>query len=182
VGRSQSGPTRGPVPSSAGHPGPDPDPISETATGPATDPPGLPDDRFDAIIATVDPDRPGWLDTIDWPGLLATDGTLAVITHCDIGGGRLVDPIGPVVAAVRSRGLVYLDHVILLDTPPREIITRTQPGTGAVDTAPGIPGGPSPDTALTSARAHADLLIFASLAAPTVATTDPAESGETPDV
>lgn len=113
-----------------------------------TDPRG-----FDLIFTAVRPSSVGWLRATNWPRLLTPGGILAVITHSDHTGGRLVDPIHTLAATFRHHGLGWLDHVIVLTTPPEP---PAQVGAST---------GPRPHPVR---HRHYDLLLFATgaLAAP----------------
>jgi hypothetical protein len=99
------------------------------------------------VIATADPYTLGWVSAMPWAEIIAPRGLLAVITHSDASGGRLVDPIGPLTYAAARAGLAVLDHVILLHTPLGSAPTRP---------APTQPAGGGP----VHLWAYADLLLF----------------------
>lgn len=179
---TRPGPAGGPAPDAGEQSKPHPDPVAHAATRPRTDPAGGLADHFDAIIAAVDPFGTDWLDTLDWPALLTPHGIVAVITHCDTNGGRLVDPVGPVTTALRGRRLAYHDHVVLLEVPLSEISAGRAPG--AADSSPTRDAVVrlGRDGAVASARTHADLLIFTRSSAPTAVPAKPTSLGEASDV
>jgi hypothetical protein len=49
--------------------------------------------------------------------LLAPGGVLAVLTHSERRGGRLIDPTGSVVASAQAADLLYLQHIVVLTAP-----------------------------------------------------------------
>ncbi|MFI5589379.1 hypothetical protein ACIA5G_30295 [Amycolatopsis sp. NPDC051758] len=94
-------------------------------------------------------------------------GIVAVYTHSDGNGERLLDPTGAIVAAAQHADLLYLQHIVALHTPVRA--GRLQAGPSALvaaehdRTAHGatVRGLPVPHL-----RAHADVLAFAQPADP----------------
>ncbi len=94
-------------------------------------------------------------------------GIVAVYTHSDGYGERLLDPTGAIVAAAQHADLLYLQHVIALHTPVRA--GRLQAGPSASVAAEHdrtahratVRGLPAPHV-----RAHADVLAFAQPADP----------------
>jgi hypothetical protein len=101
------------------------------------------------VITAVHPHATGWATAMPWTGILAPHGLLAVITHSDHTGSRLVDPIADLTGGIGGIGLALLDHVILLHTP----IGRAP--------APPPATGPTAAPPVLTRRAHADLLLFA---------------------
>jgi len=138
--------------------------------------------RFALIITAVYPRDTDWLHTTAWTNRLQPNGTLAVITHGDRVRGRLVDPTPAIVGAGRRGGLVYIDHIALLEVPLRRgHLAATQPAAQGSD--PSGTAGPaqsrsSPAAWTIPVRVHSDLHVFgpvssavpgaASDAAPTV--------------
>ncbi|MFB9509597.1 hypothetical protein ACFFS2_30835, partial [Streptomyces aurantiacus] len=114
-------------------------------------------DRYDTVIALVDPHHPEWIPDVSWGSLLAPSGILAVITHSDRQQGRLIDPGGLVTRAARTAGLAQLDHVALLQIPVRDGALVPEPDLPAVLPRDDTPCAP----ALWHMRVHADLLLFA---------------------
>ncbi|GAA5121342.1 hypothetical protein GCM10025762_41730 [Haloechinothrix salitolerans] len=101
---------------------------------------------FDLIVTVANPHDHAWLAARDWSALLRGSGILAIITHSDIDRGELRDPSAHIVLTIRNRGLVWVDHIVLLDRDPDR----------------GIPPRP-PDVewrATRHIRSHHDLLIF----------------------
>jgi hypothetical protein len=103
------------------------------------------------VITTADPHTLGWVSAMPWAEILAPRGLLAVITHSDTSGGRLVDPIGPLTHAAHRAGLAVLDHIILLHTPLGPAPTRPSRSLPRPDQAGGGP---------VHVWAYADLLLF----------------------
>jgi hypothetical protein len=159
---SESGPGPGgdPTVGSPGRPESDLDSVGQPPLSPWTDAIGPAEARFNAIIATVDPSRTDWLNSLNWPTLLTPRGVLAVITYADTSEGRLVDPVGSVVTALRGRRMRYYDRVVLLGTPLSRITahpdSRGADRRSALDALTRL----GRDAAVSSSRAHADLLIF----------------------
>ncbi|MEV1082231.1 hypothetical protein AB0I98_28960 [Streptomyces sp. NPDC050211] len=114
-------------------------------------------DRYDAVVALVDPHHPEWVPDVSWGSLLAPSGVLAVITHSDHRRGRLIDPGGLVTRAAHAAGLAQLDHVALLQVPVREGALVPEPDPSAVLPTDDAPCAPAP----CHMRVHADLLLFA---------------------
>lgn len=114
-------------------------------------------DRYDAIIALVDPRHPEWVPDVPVGSLLAPSGVLAVITHSDHQRGRLIDPGSLVTRAARSAGLAPLDHVALLQLPVRDGALAPEPDMPTVLPTDDAPCAPVP----WHIRVHADLLLFA---------------------
>ncbi|ABW11973.1 hypothetical protein Franean1_2543 [Parafrankia sp. EAN1pec] len=112
-----------------------PDPVA----GPGPDP-----DRFLLVVMVVEPTRLGWFTRIDWGGLLAVGGTLAVVSRCDSLGGWLIDPTVELATAVGRGGLAMLDRIVLLEVPLRELDRPASP----------IPAS------VVAQRVHSDLLLF----------------------
>jgi hypothetical protein len=71
-------------------------------------------DRFDVIIAAVEPDLMARIRPTSWSRLLSPRGTFAVITHSDRASGRLRDPGGALVRVAKHDGLLYVDHIALV--------------------------------------------------------------------
>ncbi|MDQ0777193.1 hypothetical protein QF026_005659 [Streptomyces aurantiacus] len=113
-------------------------------------------DRYDAVIALVDPHHPEWVPDVPWDSLLVPPGVLACITHSDHRRGRLIDPSGLVTRAARSAGLAPLDHVALLQLPVRDGALAPEPDMPAVLPTDDAPCAPAP----WHIRVHADLLLF----------------------
>jgi hypothetical protein len=122
-------------------------------------------ERVDLIITALPADR-SEDGSVDAMALAASDlltfgGILAVYTHSDWYGGRLVDPSGPMVAAGQSADLLYLQHIVTLHTPIRD--GHLQPLPASEQTAgharaarrAGARGLPAPHV-----HAHGDVLIF----------------------
>lgn len=167
--RSESGP--GPTA------GPHRQPPPTATQGSESDDPTHPDrapvptdrDRFDLIITAAAPQAAGWLSTTAWRDHLVVPGTLAVITHSEHEGGRLVDPTRLVVAAAHRAGLSYLDHIALLEIPVRhgrlaapDLLPAAGNTPGSVPPAPRF-AGPTPPPGLGSSvalRVHSDLHVF----------------------
>jgi hypothetical protein len=95
--------------------------------------------RWDLVVVEL-----GCLPADDGIGLLGADllapgGVLAVLTHCEQHGGRLVDPTGSVVASAQAADLLYLQHIALLTTPLHAARADARPGE-----KPGVDGPPTP--------------------------------------
>jgi hypothetical protein len=94
-------------------------------------------------------------------------GIVAVYTHSDGNGERLLDPTGAIVAAAQHADLLYLQHIVALHAPVRA--GRLQAGPSASVAAEHdrtvhrvtVRGLPAPHL-----RAHADVLAFAQPADP----------------
>ncbi|MEU6573581.1 hypothetical protein [Streptomyces sp. NPDC046805] len=139
-----------------------PESVSPTPTGrrPAhvcCRPTAVGPDRFDAVIAIIDPHHPDWVPDVAWDSLLAPSGTLTFITHSDQQRGRLIDPGARATRAARSAGLALFDRVVLLHIPVRH---------GALAPDPNLPTAlPAEDASCAPVpwhtRVHADLLLFA---------------------
>lgn len=87
--------------------------------------------------------------------LLRTGGILAVLTHTDTTGGRLVDPSGPVVSAAQNADLLYLQHIVALLTPIQDGRLRIDADDRRTSSAQ------TPVHLVPHHRVHADVLIFA---------------------
>ncbi|MGK3206856.1 hypothetical protein [Amycolatopsis sp. MEPSY49] len=114
---------------------------------PTSSPPGP--DRYDLVIAAVEPRALDWFRPADWADLLTSTGTLAVITHGHRESGRLTDPAGALLRAAHRVGLRYHDRIALLRIPVRD-------GTLAVSTVV-EPTSAAPARHLA---VHDDLLVF----------------------
>jgi hypothetical protein len=173
--RPSTGPAhadRGPAPGSG--PGPAmpsgaPDPRSRTSPGadpaggtaaPASPGPdtdrrpadrgGTGGDRADLVIIAVDPHAPDWVAWPPWTDLLTRAGLLAVITHSDRRGGRWVDPLPALVAALTGAGLVWHDRIVLHHQPSTRPSTADRAAAGRAELGPTV----------RHERAHTDLLLF----------------------
>ncbi|MGI5506491.1 hypothetical protein [Lentzea sp. CA-135723] len=89
--------------------------------GPAESESGL--DRYELVLAAVDPDAVTRFHPSGWADLLTPTGTLAVITRGARSGGRFVDPAAQIVRAVaHDAGLLYLDRIALLREPLGDVL------------------------------------------------------------
>ncbi|MEV6639634.1 hypothetical protein [Amycolatopsis sp. NPDC051371] len=95
-------------------------------------------------------------------------GIVAVYTHSDGNGERLLDPTGAIVAAAQHADLLYLQHIVVLHTPvragglhavPSASVAAEYDRTARHATVRGLPA--------PHLRAHADILVFAQPADPT---------------
>jgi hypothetical protein len=112
----------------------------------------------DLVITSVDPHTP--LDDrvgVACARLLRLGGILAVITHSDWSGGRLVDPTGAIVAAAQNADLLYLQHIVALHTPICDGHI-TPPVRGLRPRRTGRAAAAAP---VAHDRAHSDVLVFA---------------------
>ncbi|HWD78956.1 MAG TPA: hypothetical protein VG497_08740 [Kribbella sp.] len=148
--------------------------VPKTANEPeATSGPVAVDERVELVIVSLPPQR-GADRSVDVLALaaaqaLAFGGILAVYTHSDWSGGRLTDPSGPMIAAAQNADLLYLQHIVTLQTPIRN--GRVQPLT-ASDRTDQVLSGRNLGAPITHARAHGDVLVFAQAHA------DVAQSGD----
>jgi hypothetical protein len=105
--------------------------------------------------------------TLNAAAVVRRGGIVAVYTHSDGSGGRLLDPTGAIVAAAQHADLLYLQHIVALHAPVRA--GRLQAGPSASVAAEHdrtvhratVRGLPAPHL-----RAHADILAFAQPADP----------------
>lgn len=104
-------------------------------------------DRFGLVVSVVEPTRLGWFTRIDWGGLLAVGGTLAVVSRADSLGGWLIDPTVELATAAGRSGLALLDRIVLLEVPLDQLDRPAEP----------IPAG------VVAQRAHSDLLLFSAV-------------------
>lgn len=151
VRTAQRPPSRDPAPKPSVGPSPDPDPnrvdtavAADTRTEPRQSDQRDRPDQPDLVITCVRPYATEWFAGMPWTHLIASRGLLAVITHSDIRGGRLVDPIRATSRAAARAGLTLLDHVIL---------AHLVPSAPALSAEVGVASAP--------VWAHADLLVFA---------------------
>ncbi|MFD5089893.1 hypothetical protein ACFWMR_04790 [Amycolatopsis thailandensis] len=91
---------------------------------------------------------------------LRQGGILAVYTHSDWTRGRLTDPTGAIVAAAQHADLLYLQHIVVLQTPVEKGRLRAAEYDRARHRAT-VRGLPAPHL-----RAHGDVLAFAQPADP----------------
>lgn len=77
-------------------------------------------DRYDLVITAAEPRALDWLRPVDWSRVLTPTGSLAVITHSDRSGGRLIDPAASLVRTADRAALRYLDRIALLRAPVRD--------------------------------------------------------------
>ena len=80
---------------------------------------------------------------------LRIGGILAVLTHCDWSDGTLWDPTGPMVTAAQNADLLYLQHIIAIHLPARDLRLHRP----AHDRTPAVGG--------RHRRVHSDVLVFA---------------------
>ncbi|KPM51489.1 hypothetical protein E0F15_17915 [Frankia sp. B2] len=104
-------------------------------------------DRFLLVATVVEPTRLGWFTRIDWGGLLAVGGTLAVVSRADSLGGWLIDPTVELATAAGRGGLALLDRIVLLEIPLDRLNRPATP----------IPAG------VVAQRVHSDLLLFSAV-------------------
>ncbi|MCO1575909.1 hypothetical protein M8C13_09080 [Crossiella sp. SN42] len=116
-----------------------------------------PQGRFDLIITAAWPRDPRWLAHPEWTELLTPTGTLTVITHSDRREGVLVDPTSAIVRAAARRGLRYLDHAALLETPIQQEKSTATPG-GLASRRAAVRR--EPGARIPVVRVHSDLLVF----------------------
>ncbi|ONH25234.1 hypothetical protein [Pseudofrankia asymbiotica] len=129
-------------------PGDAPPRWTETGCGPDLAAGHGPDpDRFLLVVTVVEPTRLGWFTRIDWGGLLAVGGTLAVISRADSIGGWLIDPTVELATAAGRSGLALLDRIVLLEIPLDQLDRPATP----------IPAG------IVAQRVHSDLLLFSAV-------------------
>ncbi|WP_436788862.1 hypothetical protein [Yinghuangia sp. YIM S10712] len=105
--------------------GPSPGPDSVVGPDPARFPTGP--DRFDVVIAAVDPHRTAWFVSVSWAHLLAQPGLLVLITHSDR-TGLPPDPLGRLIAELRSTGLAYHERLIAVSGPVSTSATKRDRG------------------------------------------------------
>ncbi|MGW4213455.1 hypothetical protein ACWEIJ_36095 [Lentzea sp. NPDC004789] len=120
----------------------------------------------DLVIASLPPERlvDGLRDHVALfaARLLRTGGVLAVLTHSHRGGGRLVDPSGPIVAAAQAADLLSLQHVVAVHAPVRDGDFTLTANPAEIDRAEReqhhatVRGLPAPHR-----MAHSDVLVFA---------------------
>jgi hypothetical protein len=122
----------------------------------------LADDRVDLVITSLPPARgaDGSAEAVAIAAAraLAFGGILAVYTHSDWSSGRLTDPSGPMIAAAQNADLLYLQHIVTLQTPIQNGRLQPPTATDPIDLAPGCQELGAP---MAHARAHGDVLVFA---------------------
>jgi hypothetical protein len=93
--------------------------------------------------------------------LLAPGGVLAVLTHSERRGGRLIDPTGSVVASAQAADLLYLQHIVVLTAPLPTPHSGAAPGAGRppTDPQPEPAGDPASEESAPGHRVM-DLLLF----------------------
>ncbi|MGW3960151.1 hypothetical protein ACWED2_10025 [Amycolatopsis sp. NPDC005003] len=93
--------------------------------------------------------------------VLVFGGILAVYTHTDWSTGRLIDRSGAMIAAAQNADLLYLQHIVTLNTPIRN--GRVQPPPGPVGPVHDDVGDRAPQigAAAMHTRVHGDVFIFA---------------------
>ena len=52
-------------------------------------------------------------------------GILVVLTHCHLDSGKLRDPTGPMIAAAQNADLLYLQHIVAVHLPVRDLRSAT---------------------------------------------------------
>lgn len=163
-----------------GHPADAADPGSQSGSGPGLQwlglrPPTGPDDdptrgvrkvanRFALIVTAVHPQTSprtasggDWRALTAWRDLMTDSATLAVITHSDHWGARLIDPVPSLVNTMSSQSLGWHDHIAVLDRP----ITPAGRNGDEPTVEPSNPSVPStPVRYLPVRRAHHDVLLF----------------------
>ncbi|HVQ94229.1 MAG TPA: hypothetical protein VMU51_24530, partial [Mycobacteriales bacterium] len=139
-----------------GH-GADPAGGTAAASGPGQDTDRRPADRdgvggdwADLVVTAVDPHGPDWVTRLPWTDLLTRSGLLAAITHGDRRGGRWVDPLPALVAALTEAGLVWHDRIVLHHQPSTRPSTVDRGAAGRAELGPTV----------RHERAHTDLLLF----------------------
>jgi hypothetical protein len=94
-------------------------------------------------------------------GLLAPGGVLAVLTHSECRGGRLIDPTGSVVASAQAADLLYLQHIVVLTAPLHATRSGTAPNAGRPPTyAQPEPASDAASEEPTPGNGVMDLLLF----------------------
>ena len=109
-----------------------------------------------AILAILDPHRLHWFERAPWRLLPKPGGILAVLTHSDRDGDRLVDPTTRLIHAAHSGGLNWLDHLIIPHGPMRPAV----PGAASDAERSGTAGGRCRAGGTSAWPGHSDLLIF----------------------
>lgn len=138
----------------------------------------------DLIITVLPPERSqdGSVDAVALTAadLLAFGGILAVYTHSDWYGERLVDPSGPMVAAAQSADLLYLQHVVTLHAAIRDGNLQPLPNNGerARHASAAVRANarrlPTPHV-----RTHGDVLVFAQAHEPNLPNVDSSPKPDT---
>ncbi|UGQ10547.1 hypothetical protein LO772_27430 [Yinghuangia sp. ASG 101] len=101
--------------------GPSPGPDPADGPEPARFPSGP--DRFDVVIAAVDPDRTAWFAAVSWDRLLTQPGLLVLITHSDRTGPP-PGPLGRLIVELRGIGLAYHDRLIVVSGPASTSVAK----------------------------------------------------------
>lgn len=144
--------------------------------------------RADLIVVALPAHEAGLVSldrlALDTAAIVRRGGIVAVYTHSDGTGERLLDPTGAIVAAAQHADLLYLQHIVALHTPVRTGRLHARPSASvaaeyerAAQRAT-VHGLPAPHL-----RAHADILAFAQPAGPVTASVTalasaPAPAGE----
>lgn len=114
-------------------------------------------DSYDLVIAAAEPAALDRLYPAGWSSVLTPAGILAVITHGDRSGNRLVDPASSLVRAADHAGLRYLDRIALLRAPVRDaalaVVASTNHTRSHTSTRPF-------STPFRHVQVHDDLLVF----------------------
>jgi hypothetical protein len=150
----------------AGVAGPDPAGVPPGPTGPDRAGRTGRDDagsvRADLVITAVDPVDPGRVHQLPWTGLLTPTGTLAVFTRCHRTGGRWVDPLPALTAALTAAGLIWTGHIAVLDPHLDGPGVADHPGDdqpAVTDARAGV-HRPEPEPPVRHRPACTDLLMF----------------------
>ncbi|MFD2415004.1 hypothetical protein [Amycolatopsis pigmentata] len=138
--------------------------------------------RFDLIITALNPHTTDWLGHTDWDALLAPGGLIAIVTHSDSRGGRLLDPNPFLMDTLGNRGLRCLDHIAILtaptpDPPGSPVAKRTDAATPPLSRSPRADDSGPP----ALRPVHHDLVLFGRLSRAASAA-DLTDRKETPDV
>jgi hypothetical protein len=110
--------------------GPGQEPVRATGRPTASRPAGERLHRWDLVVVEL-----GCRNCDDGLGLLganllAPGGVLAVLTHSERRGGRLIDPTSAVVASAQAADLLYLQHIVVLTAPLPATRSGAAPSTG----------------------------------------------------
>ncbi|WP_156096589.1 hypothetical protein [Amycolatopsis jejuensis] len=124
---------------------------------------------FDLIITALDPHATDWLAHTDWDALLTTRGLVAVVTHSDTCGGRLLDPLPVLVGTFNASGLRCLDHIAVLTAPTSDPAAHPAgiDGDSSATRPHALPARTGAAGSLPLRRDHRDLILFTRRPLPT---------------
>jgi hypothetical protein len=86
--------------------------------------------RWDLVVVELGCRKCGYGLGLLGANLLAPGGVLAVLTHGERRGGRLIDSTGAVVASAQAADLLYLQHIVVLTAPLPATRRGAAPSTG----------------------------------------------------